>query len=417
MENNNHPMSNIIIHEDLLVQILSRLPKKSLHRFKAVSKEWHALISAPHRFPRLSSDSGFLLQTPLSRSSLVATFFRLRPHAAFPNSLLFLFRPNSNSLSVRSSPYPFLPPSPSPSQPPSFSIAASSNGFLLLLRSILFSTSSFHVFHPLSNLLLSLPPPPTNPTSAAVGFAAQGQKQQTHYDVVFFSLAPHPPGNPDLLFHIFSSPAGRWRKKVVRAFSSDLPASPAVFVRGCLHWLWPEHLLVFRLADDCHQIVELPKQHHHPLHGFSFTASTRSAFTWEAEGSLHYCEGSLHRLRIWVLLSDGWFYRSKRRGFGWELKHDILLRISDDIPNMDVCCSSSSSSSRCYLPCGFNDDFEILYLWEEGESALLALNLATCVMKEVWKCPPSVKFQDMFPFFFGGTDHSSLNNNATSFRA
>ncbi|KAK5817620.1 hypothetical protein PVK06_022547 [Gossypium arboreum] len=43
---------------DLLIQILVRLPVKSLLRFKSVSKTWHSIISNPefscHLFPDIS---------------------------------------------------------------------------------------------------------------------------------------------------------------------------------------------------------------------------------------------------------------------------------------------------------------------------------------------------------------------------
>ncbi|RXH84642.1 hypothetical protein DVH24_032926 [Malus domestica] len=41
----NQPPSNHYISEDILVEILSRLPAKSLQRFRCVCKPWGALVS------------------------------------------------------------------------------------------------------------------------------------------------------------------------------------------------------------------------------------------------------------------------------------------------------------------------------------------------------------------------------------
>ncbi|GJW12032.1 F-box protein-like protein [Tanacetum coccineum] len=70
-EENELPLSvhTVVSHDDLLIEILRRIPSISLHIFKYVSKHWQSLIKSPVLFPhwrknqKIDPSSGFFLKS------------------------------------------------------------------------------------------------------------------------------------------------------------------------------------------------------------------------------------------------------------------------------------------------------------------------------------------------------------------
>ncbi|KAL5999740.1 hypothetical protein ACLOJK_038025 [Asimina triloba] len=378
------------LHEDVLLQILSWLPKKYSYRFKCLSMRWNALISALPRVPHRPTPSGFLLQTPLLPTRLRATFFRIDADDPVPvpdNSLTFVF--DGNSLFA----HPYSPDDQTPvvARPRrDFSIAASSNG-LLLLRTLVLRETCFHVYDPISNHSQSLPPHPSALATNIVAFAVDG----SHYKVVCLADWPHPhhAGGFVLVFHIFSSLTRKWRERAVRSPSSKPPEPRTVLVGENLYWVGGDYLLVFRFRDDRHVFVELPD----PDKQFIFP---RNGCIWEADGRVQYCDCIFNRIRIWALRSEGYHTPpgSIWPRFGWQLKHDVVPRFADS-PSLYVC-----DFKKDFFPCGFNDDYGIVFLWYKGEEGVLvSCNLATGVMKKISRCRPATPHA-FIPFFYGASN-------------
>ncbi|KAK4279360.1 hypothetical protein QN277_011154 [Acacia crassicarpa] len=81
-------------NEDLLIEILIRVPAKSLIRFKCVSKRWLSIISHPEFCPRHA------LHHP---SSKVSGIFLRRTPGGTQSNFQFLSLTSSYSVSLRSS--------------------------------------------------------------------------------------------------------------------------------------------------------------------------------------------------------------------------------------------------------------------------------------------------------------------------
>ncbi|KAL5993709.1 hypothetical protein ACLOJK_040963 [Asimina triloba] len=378
-----------VFGEDILVAILSLLPKKTLTRFKCVSKAWHSLLSDRSRVSPKTSHAGLLCQAmaleqpPLTTRALPSTpppsdsHFLCHGMPPEPSSIashysmIFLRTYEDGSASDLPSHFFFMERH--------VSIVGTCNGLLLLTNIFLLKHPiGFVVHNPVtehSTLVPLLAAARRNPIR--LGFAYDGQC----YHVIRIS---HEYGATALELDIFSSEAGEWREKHLplphssRSYDAIAPFHkvPSLFFRGAVHWLLGGFILNFGLKDEKFKFVELPES------GFYFDECI-----WEWEGSLSYCKANDNRIQIWIRRTD----RRSEDEIRWELKHSAALTIP----------ASIGTSACMFEPCAFNDDFEIVHL--KCNRRLFSYRLENGALKEVHykECSHRENLSAVVPFWNG----------------
>ncbi|XP_051208984.1 F-box protein At5g07610-like [Lolium perenne] len=296
---------------DSLVQIMSRVPYKSLCRFKCVCRRWRSIISHPDHRKALAQ---YHLQ------ALAGFFCRTHDHN-------FRLVHNFATVSVGGRPIinpsrPFLP------NCGMFNIADSCNG-LLLCRCFATTDSlafTYVVCNPATEKWVVLPGWFKKIPTARLGF---DPAVSSHFHV--FQFVEHGVPNSDGLMDapdvrgdghvqgvgIYSSKTGVWSHKdngleLVPRIVSD---SKSVFVNGFLHLLAMEFLvLAVDVEGTTWRVIPLP----HDDYEDALFINTNAGFIDLSQGCLYFANSDDYeecKLSIWVLED----YNSEV----WVLKHNV----------------------------------------------------------------------------------------------
>ncbi|KAE8781349.1 hypothetical protein D1007_45388 [Hordeum vulgare] len=297
--------------EDLLVEILSRVPYKSLCRFKCVSKRWRGIISHPdHRkaLPQyhLHDLAGFLYSSDVDKAGWFG-----RPVSAH----------NFTGVSVGTRPpvRPSLPFLPDCEQ---FHLLDSCNGLLLCRRFQAFGSEAFDyvVCNPATEKWVALPGFFTKMQTARLGF---DPAVSSHFHVFRFVEDGYVKG-----VEIYSSKTGAWSHNECRSWifpTSIFHESKSVFFNGLLHLLAVESVVVaVDVEGTTWKVIPTPR----PGPGVDV------GFIDLSQGRLYLARCDPHReykLSIWVLedYDSEENYNEEDYGderFGsqvWVLKHSV----------------------------------------------------------------------------------------------
>ncbi|XP_062017583.1 F-box protein At5g07610-like isoform X2 [Rosa rugosa] len=281
-------------NEDLLKQLLLRLPARSLIRFKCVSKLWLSLISSP------KFCESHTLQNPIPKFSSATTDATTWFISLLPN-------PNLN----------FIP------DPQGLMILQSCNGLLLCTSPADKFTISrqfkFYVVNPTTSRFseIALPPPsPTKPEPArllSVALAFDPSKS-LHYKLVCVSGSSTVSVHREIEIEIYSSETRTWRacKSAHMRFPTIGEFLPGVYCNGRIHWFSRFCWLVHYDIDEGHYgVVGLP--------GHDFSVERECICFGESGGRLHLIEMygngiGLNKLHVLEMGKDysGWFVKGKR---------------------------------------------------------------------------------------------------------
>ncbi|KAJ1269303.1 hypothetical protein BS78_07G201300 [Paspalum vaginatum] len=280
------------LSDDMLAEIILRLPVKSVARSKCVSKNWCATISDAYlrrRLPPLLSVVYFADDPARGRAPRFACADGGGGGLLEDRDLGF---------------FPFLD---------NAVVCDASNG-LLLLRAAGAGAARLYVVDPVTRRWAALPPPSRDPRLCMLAFD------------------PSSPGGPGG-YHVVSF-TGRWRERggEVEVFSSEARAwavrdadfgVPAAALSGSMHF----HAgAVYALASDPDCVVRMD------VAGDLACAVAEVPEPADANARLAHSGGRLHYvasdgrrlLKVWVLDDDG----SAPAGLRWRLKHAVKL---DDV--------------------------------------------------------------------------------------
>ncbi|GAB4842970.1 hypothetical protein Ancab_012948 [Ancistrocladus abbreviatus] len=292
---------------EVMLQILSRLPIKSLFRFKSVCKLWYRLPSDGY-FVRLYNQVS--VKNPMvlvevneiseSRSSYIFVDY-LRGVSEF--SLNFL----KDRVKVR----------------------ASCNG--LLCCSSIPEKGVYYVCNPMTREYRLLPKSRERPVTrfypdgeaTLVGMAYDSSRQK--FNVVLAGYHRSFGHRPDKTFicMVYDSGTNRWRKFVSLQDDhfSQMNRNQVVFVNGGLHWLTANFscILVLDLGADVWRKIHLPNEMNH--------GSGCRMYLLESDGSVSVIQISDAWMNIWVLID----YEKE----GWEMVDKVSLRcIREMVPGI-----------------------------------------------------------------------------------
>ncbi|XP_068663865.1 F-box protein At5g49610 [Aristolochia californica] len=241
-------ISNWSFPDDVLIQILARLPTKSVLRFRAVCKQWYKLTSSKYfirLFNEISSDNQMLLVETVKLVDSSSTFMCIDKSSSISEfSLSFL----NDRVKVR----------------------ASCNG--LLCCSSILNRGVYYVCNPMTRKFRTLYRATERPLSrfhpeveaTLVGLAVY--PNYGRFKVVLadfyrpFGCRPF----DSLLCHVFDSETNSWRRfyTTLNDEFTHMNKNQVVFVKDSLHWLtkWSRYVLVLDLDNEAWSKIHLPHE-------------------------------------------------------------------------------------------------------------------------------------------------------------
>ncbi|KAL2921062.1 hypothetical protein RDABS01_012553 [Bienertia sinuspersici] len=273
---------NGVFPDEIILQILARLPIKSLFRFRTVCKYWHQLLSDKyfvHLYNEMSVKSSMILveitEVSESKSRLICVDY-LRGVSEFPLDFL------KDRVRVR----------------------ASCNG--LLCCSSIPDKGVFYVCNPMTRELKMLPKSRERPVTrfypdgeaTLVGIACD-LSDNTKFNVVLagyhrpFGYSP----TKTFICMVYNSEINKWRKFVTlqEEHFTQMNRNQVVFVNGMLHWLTVSYscILVLDLEIDVWRKIYLPDE-------MSYGSGNRM-YLLESDGCLSVVQISEAWMDIWVM--------------------------------------------------------------------------------------------------------------------
>ncbi|KAL0542075.1 hypothetical protein IC582_022164 [Cucumis melo] len=294
----------VLSNDDLFVEILLRLPIRSLLRFKSVSKRWLSIISNPN----------FSHRRTISHH-----------HNPTPSGIFF---PRLNS---KSPSFDFVNFTTSPSRPPfeslnfpdekhEFLILQSCNGlFLCSSNNGNYSIRDYYIHNPTTNHLTKLP---ELQEGRVFGLnLAFDPLRSSDYKVICIWYSEAFPNAYQI--DMYSSVTGPWRR-VQGLFSAPLSMrfDCGVYWNNAVHWISTlENSLYFDLCEE--------KLHELPMPRVPYGLEERRV---EYFGN---CGGNLHLIEVYEAEMELNVYQMQDNHSGWFVKYRVDLRgVSVGFPEM-----------------------------------------------------------------------------------
>ncbi|KAF5194663.1 hypothetical protein FRX31_015746 [Thalictrum thalictroides] len=276
---------------DLIIEILTRLPIKPLFRFKCVSKEWQDMISV-HLSMVLPNTTGFYIMVNSTIASEPGNIKFINVH---PNG--FIMSSSSDSV-IEMTNLDFIQQS--------FIILDSNKGFLLLEeRKITFlddeQPSQYLVCNPLTKQCISLPKPKygyNREKTSLFCYKDDNYADQHHIDfqVICYN---------GLVTEIYSSKTRLW----VESETGPRSDGRKIFFSECVYWL-----------EECGHSSRLFSSNGGGIRGINFPCAKQSTYYEQLLGvsgeSLYFADSNKSRFMVWSLVN----------GVDWCMKHHITFQ-------------------------------------------------------------------------------------------
>ncbi|XP_019051907.1 PREDICTED: F-box protein At5g49610-like [Nelumbo nucifera] len=289
--------------DDIPIEVLSRLPAKTLLGLKCVSRGWHHLISDP-AFIRV--------QIQRSKEAISGFFFQEKFHWCDADIETLSYIPIGREQAVvKHTVLDFLPEK--------VVIMDSSNGLICCRSCMPAPDPVIYVCNPSnkewvtlkwakpekSKSLALLFDPFCNPIDTPMNFKVISVHQIETDTDLYFS------------FKIYCSEKGAWRESKENCFCHyDLFKRKGVFAGGVLHWLTNgDQILTFNVENEQCQLINLPTS-------TIECNDLPEMCIGEAEGHLHYIMISTSGLQVWIL--------EDYSGPKWVLKDSISLAMMEE---------------------------------------------------------------------------------------
>lgn len=348
--------------DDVLIEVLCRLPVESLMRYKCVCKSWHNLISAvcvPRFLSSLPPLSGFLCRAlykgcESSRRGEITMQYvpYCNPNEAYtePSVLREGGAAAGGFVDSFSSLLPF--------KHSLDDLLDICSGLLLFVNRQSTSAPQYYVCNPTTKQCVCIPKATFHMEDCFASLAFD-PCESSHYKVARFPSPPKESVPIHQLLDIFSSENGRWVRHQIPVGPSDLVDDERLVIRrscylhGVLYRLaLSKRLLCFNLMKMTRQAIALPE--------ISWDNNDAHGFIGVSSGLLHYVNKDRHRIKVWVLdCGDG-------ADYNWILKYNILhhdvTRYCLDDDDKLVRTSYRTSFSDLYKLYAIHPTSDIIYM-------------------------------------------------------
>jgi len=336
-----HPTDKLT--DDLLIEILCRLPVKSLLLCRCVSKAWHALISnAQYRdkLPRTMSGHFYHACGTASDWGYHVEYVGMQSYN------------ESSSVDANLS---FLPCGKYTS------IVDCCNG-LLLCHSSKGRTAKYYVCNPVTKRWATLPNTDYRVHPLALVFDPNLSR---HYSVLGFNADRNSGDKLETLVS-FSSETGKWVEKLVLWGSEmDTYFRRHVFFNGTIHLLAYRNpiVVVVDFEREIYRRIDLPA-----------TKVDGRSCLGQSQGYLHYSEISGNQMIVWVLKN---YDRNE-----WVVKHSTSLEVLFEKHQVQpVPSPSHQSSSDVFDILPFHPDLDVVFLKIHGK--IFSYHLISAKLAEI----------------------------------
>ncbi|CAN4119913.1 unnamed protein product [Withania somnifera] len=241
----------LFVPEEIIINILNRLPLKSLARFKCVSKNWRKYIAESYHC-RLQWSKPYLIGFFCIEKRLQRRFFFLSKES--PLLIGTSLDKSVNFIGER------------------VYVVASSNGFLLCnkLRS---RQRVYYVYNPATRQRFDLPKTPISMKNPYVGFIVKETDESVSFTIVRY-VVPTPLSRDKfqycLTFESFSSETNRWTANdliedvpfPLYPSRDEISSSSSGVVDGVFFWLdnYGQWMTVYDSILKCFWALELPER-------------------------------------------------------------------------------------------------------------------------------------------------------------
>ncbi|XP_068648986.1 F-box protein At1g11270-like [Aristolochia californica] len=334
--------------DDLLGEILSRLPIKSLFRFKCVSRSWRSLISS------------YEFQTQQRLRNSLGCFYRFQPHGSPAQEPNYLCTPvpdeEPGDDSIRVIDLRFLP------NYPNFQTIDSCHGLVLCLNDETDPVTYF-VCNPLTKRWVILPNLEKQwGRDCTAKFAFDPSVSPDFQAILVWCPS-------DIIVNIFSSATGKWVQSTMpwQAEVTDL-YPPGASMNGNIYDVgFPSHVLSIDLKEMNFQVLELPEELYNGLVG-------------RLGNFLCYTSNDGYVLKIWVLKDSS---RNE-----WELKDAVVLEDLEKKLLQPICSKAWCEELLCrcqhpFNPLGFHPIVESVFLW--AHCRIFRYDLMNSRLVEIWR--------------------------------
>lgn len=294
--------------EELVIEVLQRLPLKDANRCKCVCKRWFNLISSPY-FARCYNSHRFSFPPPFALFFQYENAYRWEVPVNLRGIQLANNAYNHPILNSSGFSLSFLPPS-STSEPVHF--LASSNGLVLCSTTVLYEKKLklekvlYYVCNPLTMHWVALPPPPNCHKRVRIGFISTPDFDNgiiSRFKVVRIpEFEKCTQLYTNLSLEIFSSETGEWTDFVISwhepVFSCFFLCDSAVVCNGMLHWInvYLDQIFAYDPNKTANyqefRTILFPKEHCNKAYVHLFG---------ESQGHLRYAEFHQGTFRVWEL--------------------------------------------------------------------------------------------------------------------
>lgn len=329
------------MNSDILFDVLSRIPVKSLLDLKCISKEWHHIIS-----------SRSFIKAQLENNEPILTGFILQEKFMWCNedikTVSYIPVPSVETRTrgnkkVHQMVFNFLPEDV---------VVLSSCKGLVCCRSCFpcCGEPSLYVCNPSNKQWIKLEWFAYDRNeSIALAFDFDPSKDSFDISTKFKLVRVKQVEELHLAFQLYSSETGSWRESnEICQCGNSLIKNKGIYIDGVLHWLTDgDQVLTFDVEKELSWLISVP------VPSFEFRAIPEACIG-ESEGKLHYVLISEEGLHVWYLED---YYE-----FKWTLKHcKSLEEIEGEYPhfffNLKIRVSQrvSMDTSPWMNPLGFND--------------------------------------------------------------
>ncbi|XP_062009182.1 F-box/kelch-repeat protein At3g06240-like [Rosa rugosa] len=249
--------SRLVLSDEIIVEILARLPVKSLIRFRCVSKAWRAFISDPyfvrkhlsHSDTKNSFNLNLLLSTYLATSIHYRALLKIEEDGTVASSELQ---------------YPIQVPNAFTSRILEKRLVGSYNG-LICLSFYGDTADTFMLWNPCTGESKLLPKPTAFDTSYGVFYGFGYDSAADDCKIVRGNCRSRNGGGigdgpQETIIEVFALKTGCWR--TLETVDNVVLSDQGCFVNGALHWFneqrFPVALMCFDLAEERFREVAVP---------------------------------------------------------------------------------------------------------------------------------------------------------------
>ncbi|XP_076926722.1 F-box protein At5g07610-like [Bidens hawaiensis] len=356
-------------NEDLLTEILIRLPVTSILHFKSVCKHWLLLLTNSHLTHRY--DNNNLSKSPLGlfgRTHLTR-FSKFDAHLARDIYVPFDVE-DGGTPPFRSLDFYF--------NSPNVEISHSCNGLLLCCTIHIHGAREHYVFNPTTKQLAFIPTLPIAIRFMALAF------DQKHYKVV--CILGLDPSKDFCQIQVYSSNTRKWKICINFFYAPRAIFDNPVYWNGTVYWAssYQNNLWYFKLDAEQSQMLPLPVE--------MMSYETNIMYFGESRGHLHlifHTDGEEYVLQVNV-------YEMLMDHSGWLVKYRVqLYELLRDFP----CLLLYYKTPRYFWGTGhpYQNDFQVVDVvrGKEEEDTFLVLvtpgkmiryNVYKKSFKELYRC-------------------------------